>query len=157
MASTTVGLRAFSKIATILGSRGGKCDTYWQSGLARNRLSSVLAAITSSKKLFNFIFFIFALSALNIFYIIDRFRWEWHIWWNDLFNSHFPFWHYVALFVITADEYDFEINQPCGLIRLARKVFEENPHNLQKCTRINYFILISIEEIRESISMKRNC
>ena len=137
----------FPRLQQFVAHRGGKYDTYWQSGLARNRLSSVLAAITSSKRLFNFIFFIFALSALNIFYIIDSIRWEWHIWWNDLLNSRFPFWHFDAVFVITANEYDFGINEPCGLIKLA----------LQKCTRINCFILISFEDRRESVSMKRNC
>ena len=45
--------------------------TYRQSGLARSLLSIVLAAITSKKRLFNFILFEFASSALNMFYIID--------------------------------------------------------------------------------------
>ena len=81
-------LRGSTKIVPMCCAPGGKGRTYWQSELARDQLSSVLAAITSSKRLFNFIFFfIFASSALNIFYIIDSIRWEFPMCWNDLLNQ----------------------------------------------------------------------
>ena len=87
---------------------------------------------------------------MNIFYIIDSIRWEWHIWLNDLLNSCFPFWHFVAVFVITANEYDFGINEPCGLIKLARKVFDEKPHyrSVPELIALSWFHL----KIKEKVS-----